>query len=65
MIAKKLSTMGYRLKKTSDTEARWMVISEVIKYHWDFKDLKCVERFIENEKSMYRAARAISELRSN
>lgn len=62
-IAKELSKMGYRLKKTSDVEARWMVISNVIDYHWDFKTLCCVKRFMANEKTMYRAARSIAPLR--
>lgn len=58
MIAKELGKMGYTLKRTSDVEARWMVISDVLTYHWDFKDLKGVERFMVDERAMYRYAKA-------
>lgn len=57
-IAKELQKMGYTLRKTSDVEARWMVRSDVLTYHWDFKDLKGVERFMVDERAMYRYAKA-------
>lgn len=64
-IAKELEKMGYRLRKTSDNEARWMVISNVLTYHWNFKDLNGVRRFMVDEKAMYRYARQHSTLRQN
>lgn len=57
-IAKELGKMGYTLRKTSDTEAKWMVVSDVLTYHWDFKDLRGVERFMVDERAMYRYAKA-------
>jgi len=57
-IAKELQKMGYTLKRTSDVEARWMVRSDVLTYHWNFKDLKGVERFMVDERAMYRYAKA-------
>lgn len=57
-IAKELQKMGYTLRKTWDPEARWMVRSDVLTYHWDFKDLKGVERFMVDERAMYRYAKA-------
>jgi hypothetical protein len=56
-ISKELKKMGYTLVKTSDLEARWMVKSDVLTYHWDFKDLKGVERFMIDERAMYRYAK--------
>lgn len=58
MIAKELKKMGYTLKKTSDVEARWMVRSDVLTYHWNFKDLAGVQRFMVDERAMYRYAKA-------
>jgi hypothetical protein len=58
MIAKELKKLGYTLKKTSDIEARWMVSSDVLTYHWDFKDLKGVQRFMTDERALYRYAKA-------
>lgn len=63
-IEKILKNMGYTLRKTNDSEARWMVVSDVLSYHWNFKDLKSVLRFITEEKAMYRAAREYASLRS-
>ncbi|MFM8758818.1 MAG: hypothetical protein ACKODS_04655 [Methylophilaceae bacterium] len=57
-IAKELNKMGYTLKKTSDVEARWMVKSDVLTYHWNFKDLNGVRRFMVDERAMYRYAKA-------
>ena len=57
-ITKELQKMGYTLRKTWDPEARWMVRSDVLTYHWDFKDLKGVERFMVDERAMYRYAKA-------
>lgn len=62
-IAKELKKMGYTLRKTSDVEARWMVVSDVLAYHWNFKDLNGVQRFMIDERAMYRSARAVSTLR--
>lgn len=56
-IARELKRMGYTLKKTSDVEARWMVVSDVLDYHWNFKTLETVRRFTFDEKSMYRYAK--------
>jgi len=58
MIEKELKKLGYTLKKTSDIEARWMVRSDVLTYHWDFKDLKGVQRFMTDERALYRYAKA-------
>jgi len=57
-IEKQLKIMGYTLKKTWDIEARWMVRSDVLSYHWNFKDLKGVQRFMIDERALYRYARA-------
>jgi hypothetical protein len=57
-IEKELRKLGYTLKKTSSIEARWMVRSDVLTYHWDFKDLKGVQRFMVDERAMYRYAKA-------
>lgn len=57
-IAKELQKMGYTLKRTSDVEARWMVSSDVLTYHWNFKHLSGVERFMVDERAMYRYAKA-------
>jgi hypothetical protein len=62
-IGNQLKKMGYTLKRTSDFEARWMVCSDVLTYHWDFKNLKGVERFMVDERAMYRYARERAELR--
>jgi hypothetical protein len=56
-ISKKLGKMGYTLKRTSDTEARWMIRSDVLTYHWNFKDLKSVERFMVDERAMRKYAK--------
>lgn len=56
-IARELEKMGYMLKKTSDVEARWMVKSNVLTYHWDFKDLSGVRRFMVDERAAYRRAK--------
>ncbi len=58
MIEKELKKLGYTLKKTSDIEARWMVRSDVLTYHWDFKDLNGVQRFMVDERALYRYAKA-------
>lgn len=58
MIAKELSKLGYTLRKTSSIEAKWMIVSDVLTYHWNFKDLKGVERFMIDERAMYRYAKA-------
>lgn len=58
MISKELKKMGYTLRKTSDIEAKWMVSSDVLTYHWSFKTLRDVERFMVDERSMYRYAKA-------
>lgn len=63
-IANELDKMGYTLRRTSDVEARWMVISNVLNYHWDFKDLNGVRRFMVDERAMYRYARQHATLRS-
>lgn len=63
-IAKKLQTMGYTLRRTSDVEARWMVVSNVLNYHWNYKDLNGVIRFMADEKAMYRYARQYATVRS-
>jgi hypothetical protein len=52
-----LKKMGDTLKRTSDLEARWMVRSDVLTYHWDFKDLKGVQRFMVDERAMCRYAK--------
>ena len=57
MIGNELKKMGYTLKRTSDIEARWMVRSDVLTYHWDFKDLKGVQRFMVDERAMCRYAK--------
>ena len=57
-IEKELRKLGYTLKRTSSIEARWMVRSDVLTYHWDFKDLKGVQRFMVDERAMYRYAKA-------
>lgn len=62
-IGNQLKKMGYTLKRTSDFEARWMVRSDVLAYHWDFKDLKGVERFMVDERALYRYTRERAELR--
>ena len=62
-LEKILGSMGYALRKTSNNEARWMVISNVLNYHWDFKDLNGVARFIADEKAMCRSARQYATLR--
>lgn len=56
-IAKELKKLGYTLKRTSDVEARWMVVSDVLDYHWNFKTLESVHRFMVDEKAMYRYAK--------
>lgn len=62
-VAKELKKMGYTLKRTSSVDARWMVRSDVLTYHWDFKDLNGVQRFMADERAMYRYARERSETR--
>lgn len=64
-IAKELKKLGYTLRKTWDPEARWMVISDVLTYHWNFKDLNGVRRFMVDERAMYRYARQHATLRNN
>lgn len=64
MMARELKVMGYTLRKTSDVEARWMVVSDILEYHWNFKDLNGVRRFMVDERSMYRYARQPSTLRA-
>jgi hypothetical protein len=64
IIAKELKKMGYTLRKTSDVEARWMVISDVLTYHWNFKDLNGVQRFMVDERAMFRYAREHATVRS-
>lgn len=56
-LAKELQKLGYTLKRTSDVEARWMIRSDVLTYHWNFKDLSGVERFMVDERAMYRYAK--------
>lgn len=56
-LAKELQKMGYTLKRTSDIEAKWMIRSDVLTYHWNFKDLSGVERFMVDERAMYRYAK--------
>ena len=56
-LAKELQKMGYTLKRTSDIEAKWMILSDVLTYHWNFKDLSGVERFMVDERAMYRYAK--------
>lgn len=56
-IARELEKMGYVLKKTSDVEARWIVKSNVLTYHWNFKDLSGVRRFMVDERAAYRRAK--------
>lgn len=62
-LAKKLQKMGYTLRKTSSFDAPWMVISQMLKYHWDFKNLESVQRFIVDEKAMFAYARKHSTFR--
>ena len=57
MISKELKKLCFTLKKTSDVEARWMVCSDVLTYHWNFKDLNGVQRFMVDERAMYRHAK--------
>lgn len=57
-IAKELNKMGYTLNRTADVEVRWMVSSDVLTYQWNFKDLKSVERFMVDERAMYRYAKS-------
>lgn len=57
MISKELNKMGYTLKKTNHPDARWMVVSDVLTYHWNFKDLKGVQRFMVDERAIYRYAK--------
>ena len=56
-IGKELKKLGYTLKRTSDVEARWMVSSDVLAYHWNFKHLSDVQRFMVDERAMYRYAK--------
>ena len=64
MMARELKVMGYTLRKTENVDARWMVISDVLEYHWDFKDLKGVRMFMVDERARYRAARSVASVRS-
>lgn len=63
-LEKALNSMGYDLRETSHPDARWMVVSRVLTYHWDFKNLDGVRRFVIDEKAMYRYARQHASLRS-
>ena len=63
-IQKQLKIMGYTLRKTTSVDARWMVVSDVLTYHWSFKDLKGVERFMVDERAMYRYARQHATVRN-
>jgi hypothetical protein len=63
-IQKQLKIMGYTLRKTTSVDARWMVVSDVLTYHWNFKDLKGVERFMVDERAMYRYARQHATVRN-
>lgn len=63
-LEKELKTLGYTLRKTMSVDAPWMVVSDVLTYHWDFKDLKGVQRFMVDERAMYRYARERSTVRS-
>lgn len=56
-LAKELKKMGYTLRKTDSVDARWMVKSDVLTYHWDFKDLNGVSRFMIDERALYRSAK--------
>jgi len=56
-LEKALNSMGYDLRETSHPDARWMVVSRIFTYHWDFKNLDGVRRFVINEKAMYRHAK--------
>lgn len=56
-LSKELKKLGYTLKRTSDVEARWMVVSDVLDYHWNFKTLSGVQRFTTDERAMYRYAK--------
>lgn len=58
MLEKTLTTLGYTLKRTDDIEARWMVRSDVLTYHWNFKTLDGVRRFVIDERALYRYAKA-------
>ena len=58
MMARELKVMGYTLQKMDSVDARWMVISDVLTYHWTFKDLKGVRMFMVDEQARYRAARS-------
>lgn len=51
-LEKMLDKKGYKLRETSDREARWMVVSTLTPFDWSFKTLASVERFAVDEKNM-------------
>ena len=63
-ISKELKKLGYTLRRTSDVEARWTVVSDTLTYHWNFKTLTAVQRFMVDERSMHRYAMEHAAFRS-
>jgi len=63
-LAKELKTLGYTLRKMMSVDAPWMVVSDVLTYHWNFKDLKGVQRFMVDEQAMYNYAREQGAIRT-
>lgn len=63
-LEKKLTALGYTLKRTHHPDAPWMVVSNVMTYHWDFKNLDGVRRFLVDERALYRYARQHASLRA-
>ena len=63
-LAKELKILGYTLRKTMSVDAPWMVVSDVLTYHWNFKDLKGVQRFMVDEQAMYNYAREQGAIRT-
>jgi hypothetical protein len=53
-LEKALNRMQYDLKDTGvhHGDARWMVRSRVLDYHWSFKTLDGVRRFVVDEHAM-------------
>jgi hypothetical protein len=63
-LEKMLAKTGYVLRETSDSEARWMIVSTLSNFHWSFKTLASVHQFALDEKNMRSYANRILAMNS-
>lgn len=65
-LEKMLDRMQYDLKDTGvhHGDARWMVRSRVLDYHWSFKTLDGVRRFVVDEHAIYKYSREVAGYRN-